>query len=279
MTFLAPTGSVRVCLSGRVRLRLHEPAGEHSNTVGRHQSVMRIPRSTEQPQSAPEHSAILPLDRAPLTPLTSSLDVHLVLVGGQMGFGLIHRAQQLCFWLYGSWLFGVVIWADVPLVRVDPALLGGLDPYPFIKGLLSAWFRLHRHADLPSTLVARDDVALDGHTRDPTQVSPNQAVWRRRPGTGSGGSGSGGSIEVGSSGMVITFHTTQLQLIEMVLPLPHDRPLGCLGRLLDVGPRPNEPSLECRYRFGERWIPPPLPTLPVQPCPHASLGTAHRVAD
>src|SRR6202034_3280530 len=60
------------------------------------------------------------------------------------------RPSSLICWLH----LGVVLWADVPLVAVGPTPFGGMGRYPFIKGLLSGRLEHHRHADLPSALVA-----------------------------------------------------------------------------------------------------------------------------
>ena len=68
--------------------------------------------------------------------------------------------------------------ADVPLVGVGPALFYGVRPNPFIEGLLSARFHLHRHAHLPSALVARNDIALDNHVKTPFHFLPGPSGAR-----------------------------------------------------------------------------------------------------
>jgi hypothetical protein len=73
--------------------------------------------------------------------------------------------------------------AEIPILGVSPTqLCDGVEPDALIERLLCAGLSLHRHADLPSALVAHHHVAIDGHTARSTPTGPGvkQCEWRSR---------------------------------------------------------------------------------------------------
>ena len=61
--------------------------------------------------------------------------------------------------------FALVVGTEIPLPSVSPAQRLCVGPDASGQGELGSGTSLHRHADLPTALVAHHHVALDGHTR------------------------------------------------------------------------------------------------------------------
>jgi hypothetical protein len=55
-----------------------------------------------------------------------------------------------------------VIGAEVLLTSVMPPQTVGVGSHALIKGLFGAITSVHRHADLSTTFITQNDVALDG---------------------------------------------------------------------------------------------------------------------